>query len=496
MTREKVNEDDIQPLHHSKLDLSPSFFSEMSQKTRRKLSEVLFKDGLSINKVNMTSVDLFSLPRGISDEDLMKIIQAKLEVNNLEDQEILALIQTCFQEAKDHIQNYLHIQLPSTVANFQINSPRDIIRFLQNTRAFNPRDGIGLGPSYCALASCFLAAWESHKKAFQMLINQSNYLNDQLFTVSDETGVQHFQNSHDGQDGSINICMNPNGQSKWIRAGLSYRGKSFDSIMSKLIREPEFSAEKIITDGIAFTITVSNKEEAQAVILFLVDYLQDNYDTSDLKFKNNNLFNPSTQKNICEQLEEKDIILNTSPNPISDQNFKASKVSGRIQVPKNGSADDLVVSSPFEIQVILENNQNQNGMAKHPAYTGRKKLSETTRLYGPFSEAYLNLICQEAADKTGMSADKIKQRYINEDLYLIQKRGRSASYASREHINRWIQAGSLPDDVRIKNTGLSKDITSNDWMKPEELKAVLETKANLKKKEAMEAEEALKAEAA
>ncbi len=107
------------------------------------------------------------------------------------------------------------------------------------------------------------------------------------------------------------------------------------------------------------------------------------------------------------------MIFSDRENPYSDINYKDVKISGgQVRIPKRGEEGALLVSRPLEVQFVLSGNSNEDKFSNHNIYEAKKKLAVTTRNLGSFTEDYLDVVVQEAAIRSGLGFDTIKEHFL------------------------------------------------------------------------------------
>ncbi len=107
------------------------------------------------------------------------------------------------------------------------------------------------------------------------------------------------------------------------------------------------------------------------------------------------------------------MIFSDRENPYSDINYKDVKISGgQVRIPKRGEEGALLVSRPLKVQFVLSGNSNEDKFSNHNIYEAKKKLAVTTRNLGSFTEDYLDIVVQEAAIRSGLGFDTIKEHFL------------------------------------------------------------------------------------
>ncbi len=408
--------------------------------------------GFSVEGENITPLDYFSTPEDISENKMKKLIANILGIEANEVKNNLEKIEKCLEESKEFITQVLKQSLPREILNINsFKSIKDLMRFLSHTKTLKNNDKMGYAPFYCAVVSVMLAIWEYHKENFQNLKNEATYVDEKIFEETEDgsANFRFFQAQKDPAWSYIGIFTD---KKKMISAGYSYRGKGEQSGILKVIKTPELNAKEIITDGVGLKFEVNSIEDAKKLIEFLSQYFEKKFQAEKMIISNiGNLASEKDLEEIKKNLKDYEIHCSGfNKNRHSNKHWQALKLEGIIRLPKNGEEGRIMVTRNFEIQITLVNNKNESGMARHEIYKGVQKLSAYTRLFGSFTEEYLDMICEEASQESGISSAKIK-RYIQKYFLVKLKttRHKKVKYASKEHIKRWQKTGKMPSAIQI-----------------------------------------------
>ncbi len=440
-------------------DMSSGLKKEFYTKVQKPevAKEVLFDRGLSVEGENITPIDLFSIPVGLTSDEKMEVISKNMQIDKKDLENKLPDISRYWREAKDFYKKFLvsgadpKAAFPREIENLDgFNNLHDLEKYLDKATLLKKGDNLGLSPSYCALFSLMIAEREYDAEEFGDLFNESKYLSEQLFK-EDKDGIVRFHTVKE-EDEDWNRVGIMTGENSWTDAKFSFRGKTQESVTAKLAKKPDFSMEERIRDGIGFKFEVANGKEASKLFLFMAETLRDNFETGKIVFENVNLFGNEEDESLRGKLREQGI--NSVPfekNESSNENFKVAKFSGEIKVPKNGEEGKMTITRNFEVQVVLTNNKNETGLAQNKIYKRIQKLSLYTRLFGSFNEKYLDLICQEASEASGLEKGEIKKHIVDNFLLRVRTRSKNIKYVSRDQFKRWERAGLVPPGIKIDN---------------------------------------------
>ena len=457
---------------------------------KKKFIEAMKKGGIEINGENITPVDFFSSNPGLSNEEIKEAIELYLGINQIENN--LELFNQALGASIKYTQEYRHKDFPKEIKNLQISNLTDVIKIFRRTATLKKGQPLGLAPAYCDLIKTMAAEFEYRKKELAGLINESKFVYQKMFQP-DESGIQFFHFAREAGDGYDQIGVFDNYSNGWINAYSSFRGKSEYSFISKFLQKPEATAEEAAKDGIGLRFEASSLDEVKKLVPFLAGYLEKNFEAEDFVLENTRLLNKNEAeevknktieyllanlKNKIDELKKNEVenkdkiieletrlkkyqdnsdkilMIKENDNPHSNPNFKSFKIShGRLKVPKNGEEGGMVIDRRFETQVVLVNNENESGFSHHSIYEASKKLAIETRETGSFTQKYLDIICREASQKSGLSAQKIEKFFKDNFLREMIVKGRPAKvtrYAVKRNILKLIKAEMFPKTVNMK----------------------------------------------
>lgn len=419
--------------------------------------------GISINGANVTPVDLFYIPEGLSSEEKLEIIANGLCLKKEDLIKKLPEISKCWQESKRFLLEYLMPEgnylknLPKEIqAINEFKNLDDLEKVFSKTTKIKKGAGLGLSPYYCALATLTIATNEYQTEEFEGLKNESAYLVNQFFQEC-KSGTKHFHSRRSDEAekewSHAGILLNDD---SWTNARLSFRGKTKNSVIMKLASKPEISAKEMIKDGIGIRFEVKDREEAKKLFIFLSEFLPNNFDTKQLIFENTNLIDEKDSE-FFDKLKSNNITFLQEGNPSTHKDFSSAKLRGAIKVPQNGKKDNMTLYRNFEIQIVPTDSKNETGLVQNPIYKRIQKLSLFTRLFGTFNEEFLNAMCQEASDETSISKEKIKRYIIQRSLVRVSSStSKIIKYISFDQFSRWEKAGLIPPEFIINKNDRKK----------------------------------------
>lgn len=429
---------------------------------KKQFMDAMKKGGININGENITPIDFFATTPDLSDAETTEAIEAYLDIEIIDTK--LEMINKSVAKAKDYIENYLHLNLPKEIKNLDdVRGPADVIKIFRKTAAAKSGANIGLSPAYCALVSVVAAAFEFEKKETDGLMKESEYLYEKMIRKDESTGVTNFhrfdkEKDNDGYDSGV-VYNDVKGGTAMCTS--YFRGKDVDSLISKFINKPEANAEAATKDGVGFKFEVKSIEDLKLIVPVVARYFKKNFAASDFIFENTKLLSIDEMSKIKKQAEEEfklveladeDFLIKDDKNTYANENFKAFRLNGTLQVPVRGDVDGMTVERQFEVQIVLVDNSNETGFSNHFVYEAAKKLSIVTRLFGSFTEEYLNIICEEASRGARISTDGIKEYIKTNFLSEIKDKGYSKKrYASKKNAKRFLKAGIFKNKEVRKN---------------------------------------------
>ncbi len=443
----------IRPLPWNKICPLPDFPQDISHSTREQFGAALKGRISTKSDTGLTAMDFFSIPRDLSDADLLNLAREYLEVEDLK--EALIQIKLCLKEAQDFLKNYLHINIPkdvtATVKEFLLNtkSTKDILAFLRRSSSLRSENSsVGFGPVYCALNSIAMASWENRKSELRNLQKECEEFYSSIFEV-DKNGESNFVRIR-SVGGSWDEAIIITGAKEHLKSRIGYRGKSPERCLCKMIKKPERDSHEVIKDGFGLRFEVENEKDGTELMFFLTRWLQDNQKVSpQLQIKESNFFPPAQREKIISDIHDIPCSFIESFNASSHKDFSSLRIKTDIDI---GSGEKEAPRS-LEIQIAVVGGNNERKFSRHEIYEGIQKLSVVSRLFGSFSEKYLDKILEEMAILTGISAEKIRQYLVREGFIQRiegKRKSKAVRYISQEHAERWSELNALPPKVTIR----------------------------------------------
>ncbi len=418
--------------------------------------KILTEGGLSLEGENITPLDLFTIPENLTEDEKLTLVAKNLKIEKTDLKKHLPDISYYWQEAKKFYQDFLmagkkdKAVFPREIKNLErFTNLHELAKALGKATLLKKGDRLGLGPFYCALFSLVIAEREYNMEEFEGLLNESRYLAKRLFQ-EDKQGIRHFHvlQQEDEDWSRVGIMTAKNA---WMEARFSFRGKTKNSMIMKLAKKPESSVEERIKDGIGLKFEVATTEETKQFFLFIARFLKDNFVTEKVFFENIHLLEEDKNEDFFNKLKEQKVTyIPSEENGSSNENFRVAKIEGEIKIPKNGEVGKMMMRRNFEVQVVLTNNQNESGLVQNKIYKRVQKLSLFSRLMGSFNEEYLDLICREASEFSGLSKIKIKNYIVDNFLLKLESKSKNIKYVSKDQFQRWKKAKIIPSGIRIR----------------------------------------------
>ena len=441
---------------HRKLPFNEANFDPRLPKEakngRRALSEEIMKSrGVYIEGENVTEGDLFSVPSAFGPEELVELIKEKFNASEI-NREFIKEVSEYFNKAKEFAKEYLLVEFPDEIENIkEIKSEKHLLRLLGKTRLGGSRKKSSYPHFYCGLAFIVLAENEFEKKEMGEFRSEGRYLYDKLFE-SDEHSMTYFHKvqSEDDEYDRVGIFVDGS-YGKWINANIGFRGKGESSIVAKLIRDPKVNAGELVRDGIGLKFEVSTDDEAIELVKFLGKYFKDNFKAKSLKVSDVGFLESDEKEVLAAELENLGVTIDNENNPASNKNFKTLKLEGKVEVNKGGNSRAMKVPRNFEVQVFSTSSDKvEKGFAHHDVYRGVQKLSAYARLFGTFSDEYLDILCEETSENSGIGVEKIKDYMLRNFSSVIEHQDKKGNkikrYGFTKHLERWKKSGLLPKD--------------------------------------------------
>jgi len=429
-----------------KIRPAADFYRETGNRRYSKMIEMVLEEGaISVktpegNRRNFTLLDLFSLPKECITLDLIK---KTLEQDDLK-KENLEKISEYLREAKKFSSEYLLINLPKGIKKIDgFKDASKLLNFLKHTATLRTGQKLKDSPFYCAIVKGMRIEHEDQKEEFTNLAAESSYLSKELL------GTDHFHKKpippvEDWQD--IGIYTD---EETLIDAKVIDRGKEKNRRKTKMGKKPTYDVREAMNDALGLRFEIKGDENCVKVLEFITKYFLENFRVKDLEVRNNNFLNSENAKAFEKDIGAHGVKFTQQDNPQSNEKYRALDLKGKIKIPKRGQQNALIVERSFEVQIVEVGNENESGMSRHEIYEAGQKLSVITRDYGSFSKEYLNLICKEASEKTGLNCKKIEEHILETSLIKIKAFGGKIGYCSKEHFERWDEIRILPKTVKL-----------------------------------------------
>jgi hypothetical protein len=299
----------------------------------------------------------------------------------------------------------------------------------------------------------------------QNLVHQAEWLYEGLqnpeksgLSVNDPESLSRFTPNKKKRSGSLEEDQDSDTEAidilpidgTLLQTLATFRGKSADRTITKMLSKPEFDIKKAITDGIGIRFEVDTRDDALKLILFLKQYLFAGQDTVKLRDYQFLSQLPSEDQSLAmEMFSESGIGLKEKSNAATSDQFESISLIGEIAMPINPSNPQSMTNHrPVELQVVLKGNKNEHGYNGHEVYEAKQKLQAVSRLFGTVTEEYLDLVCAEASAATSgkLTAEGIKNDMLERGFITAVK-----IKGERRQKNRYYWTGHLD---RLKKTDM------------------------------------------
>ncbi len=469
-----LKETQIPKLSKNDINMYPSFYTDTGDPVSGfsiKVNFVLEKGTIYDDQGDLlaTRTDLKSIPSnyfsknniGKSKDSLNKknkiidLLKEELGIEAFQQeniQETLKNISLALGNAKMYLTEYLGIPLPKDILQEKIKTSTDLINFLKKTRGLKPDAKIGLSPFYCAITQVMRAEIEYQKGEFDLLEKEAEWLGKVLFAeTKEENELTHFIKTGKRTDelwDQIVIVSDDVKQNPSI-AQFNSRGKTHERAITKMLAKIQFNKKEAINDGIGLRFEVMDDVEIKELIPFLARHFKEKFGATHLECRDNNFLLEESEEYremFEELLDNEDVIFNPQYNPATNKNYQAIDLKGYLRVTENKKQS-------FELQIVRLGNKNEDGMSRHEIYEPLQKMIVVSRLFGSFSEKYLDLLVTEAAKNTGFSKEKIKEYYLERSLVEIKSKGRNRkikSFATKRSL-KLKENGLLPERLSVKS---------------------------------------------
>lgn len=410
-----------------------------------------------------TVLDLQGLIPGSSEEDFVKWIEIGigLKLSEISPQGYEDL-NKAYQQGKYFLQDTLkYKEKEVNIGPEKISSNKDIFELLKKTvLAGNTYKAL----LYCRIVKATVVAYEALKNDALLLKEDTIAFEDSLISPpysGKETPLVLLKENEQGK----RFYVVDNGG---IKGTLISRGKDIDKVMLRFITRPESSAEIALKDGIASRITIE-KEAGEELVPILCEWLIEKMKVNSLNIENQDYSSLEDSKKIEEILlsfipRDKLKFSNLNAKNITSMGeFNAFKITGKIKfLEKENNSEKNSNTKQFEIQLVMPDNNNENGGMNHDIYDVVKFVVARTRFDGACSESSFEEFVKDASFKSGMSEKKIKFYLLetkNAPIVKIRKKnknnendkGKKWIYIAHNVYSRWNKMGwvdsSLYSDI-------------------------------------------------
>ncbi len=442
--------------------LSPNFAimsrwyeSDRFPETRSKIADTFFKIQIGDPKVLndpedpvlLTLGDFVKVPRASNilpiKDTYYKFFDIDQNIDKAESDS--KMFQECFLSAKDFLQDFLRISIPNFFIEQKISSIDDITVWLDKKFPY-PKDAL-LRSAIIFLTRAF---WEVNRKELNDLHSDTNVVIDTLFSLKDgddsyltselKEGVSKLKSEGCFDPVSVNFVEKD--YSLRIPV-MNARGKNPKSLVAKMAKEYELNAEKIARDGVGLRMEIPfmDDESLGKFLLKFSNFISHKLNVTNLKIQNTNMFTKDEMESLNNSVfvDSPFRVELNKHNAATDPNFKNVKIRSNVVIP--GTSKEHY----FEIQICFAGNENERGLASKYVYKAKQILSIFSRLIGPFTDDYFDMIVETASRACNMDFNLVKKKLMEDLLICSYKKKRW--YYEKGHFNRKKDAGVLDSEL-------------------------------------------------
>ncbi len=413
----------------SNFPVNPQFYKYTDK--QRGIVRDLFRQISTNQKCSITLGDLFEVPGDVNKSQVEKVYREFFSLGNQEDREKKISLQECFESAKRFLQDFLLVPIPKSLNKTQISNISDVLGFLyQNLDSKNSK-------IRSALVFLTRAFWEAQRKELDVLQQDTLWVLGQLQEKEGAAYLGDFIQSSGSPSTSVHFVHNT--YSIHI-PHMGYRGKTLESLVAKMAREYQTNAETMARDGIGLLIELKSKDDAFNFLRNFSQFLTERLPLSNPKIQNTNFFSSEELNLLREQVENAGVIVESNKlNSATSDGFQNIKFRSEIQIP--GKA----IPRHIEVQISLYGNNNEAGLSNKAFYKAKQKLNIYSRIIGPFTEDYLDIVVNEACSLHPMGFEKAKEN-IKTSLVSWSEKGLKW-YFDEDHYIRRRQVGIFSENT-------------------------------------------------
>ncbi len=420
------------------------------------------------SEAGVTPIDLRRTPRRLTDQQILGAVSAHLDIpedvltararsdgKGAQREKAYTEINIALREAHTYIDGVLGLTVPTA----QVHSPEEIIALIRKTSRYRDtnRKSLGEHAGYCALISVALAVFEIERKEAHTLKMEMGYVERFLTESSGANEHQPLFSPYYAIGISGPMTAVVSGITPQCQVRVSMRDKTPKSQITKYLMKPEATAESAQKDAIGIRIEVANKR-IEDVLVASLNYVQEHLEAAHLIVEDRNLLGVERLDEFKDRKSEEVHDANQIPvvpdtSPLSADSLRAVKITGKINIPKNGTSHELI-SRPIELQVVEPENKNESGLSSHAVYELKKKITVMSRLFGGCSQRWLEAQTTKIAQTEGFPEGFVSNTIqgLQDVGFLIKLPGteKKKVYAASDVYRRWLSVDGLITDKAIR----------------------------------------------
>ncbi len=381
---------------------------------KRNLEHILRKKDSPLDAYNVTDMDTESIKKTLEslrrDDESDDQFYKRIEALYIRAQIYLAKL-LLYPESKTRVLNF----------NFKTVNEQTIDRFIRELPGMKKKhakdlSNLNQSAMYCAIAKIMIALDELDKPEFKM---REKIFQQFIDFTKDESQIGNtpFTILSDMNDIScIKLMWEKDSKVRFACA----RRKRSDSILSKLIRTPEYDASQALKDLIGLMFKLPQSQIPGRLLLTLKWTIESRLSYSEnseieIKFQNINVSDEVKKQieNLCKQCGVQLSLTTRQSNKSSSARYKSAKL-----VLHNFKLNEHDLPG-VEFRFFPEDSR-EKGLAHHAIYELVRELAVLTRLFGTVSGRWLekrSLLAVEQIYEQNKKIDKkAKSREIINDL--------------------------------------------------------------------------------
>lgn len=313
-----------------------------------------------------------------------------------------------------------------------LRTHKDIIRFMEMTSLYrtDSRKKV-LSANYCQLLCDVVARYEIHKKDFETLIEESDYVHDIFYSRGEfkdgPRTIDPIRRDGGTKDESLEPAV------VYLSSDFSYynpdkarlgavdvltkgRGKRVESAHSKTVRDPLYRATEAGKDSIGDMYECRHDQALPLLMQILSRLYGVPLNADNVIIENDGFYTAQQSSDASHALREEFGHANTHRIQNNDVNvssggYTALKIRATVHTKVRSTGENR--TRDIEIQIVPRGNRNNDGMRNWHIYNMVRKIAEVTRKRGAVPMRQFEMYLEDASVGSGIPKEAILSGVTN-----------------------------------------------------------------------------------